>query len=136
MVTLAVDWDDTLVDARTQEWLPDAVLALRELQALGYKLILHTCRANWPEGLASIEAKLSQAALSIPVHVGAGKPSADKYIDNQGITFPGTWSPILAHFRALSAQKRIEKAATAHAGTHSAKVKLRPSPFSTLKPLS
>lgn len=57
--TRAVDWDDTLVDVKTQEWLPNAPQALRTLLHDG-PVIIYTCRANWPEGLASIEAKLQE----------------------------------------------------------------------------
>lgn len=109
---LAIDWDDTLVDARSQDWLDGAEHALRELHAMGHKLVIHSCRTGWPEGLASIEAKLARHGLTfVTVDTGPGKPAADKYIDNAAITFPGTWSPILAHFRGITNQQQARKLA-------------------------
>lgn len=81
---IAIDWDDTLVDVKTQEWLPTARSAIVQLRAKGYEPFIHTCRANWPEGLASIEAKLREERLTIPV---VAKPYADFYIDNKGVAF-------------------------------------------------
>lgn len=96
-LTRAVDWDDTLVDARTQEWLPNAINALKALLAQG-PVIIHTCRANWPEGLASVEQKLDQAFTCHWRQTGltiAAKPSAAVYIDNQALRFNGDWAATL-----------------------------------------
>lgn len=89
---VAVDWDDTLVDARTQEWLPGARTAIRQLQGRGYDVFVHTCRANWPEGHASIEAKLAEAHLQLEVKP---KPTADFYIDNLALRFDGEWPELV-----------------------------------------
>lgn len=97
-MTVATDWDGTLVDTKTQEWLPGALDALKTLLREGHRVIVHTCRANWPEGLASIEAKLALAGV-VGAHVwtGQGKPHAHLYVDNQAVTFDGEWEPILSH---------------------------------------
>lgn len=90
---LAVDWDDTLVDAQTQEWLPGARTAIIQLRIRGYEPFIHTCRANWPEGLASIEAKLAAERLSIRVEA---KPYADFYIDDKAVPIlDGDWQAVL-----------------------------------------
>lgn len=93
MHRVAVDWDGTLVDARSQEWLPGAQNALRQLKARGYEVFIHTCHANWPEGVAAVEAKLAQAGLDLEI---VAKPSADFYIDDRARRFDGNWKLTLA----------------------------------------
>lgn len=90
---VAVDWDGTLVDARSQEWLPGAQAALRQLKARGYEVFIHTCHANWPEGQASVEAKLAEAGLDLEI---VAKPLADFYIDDRARRFDGNWKLALA----------------------------------------
>lgn len=91
-----MDWDDCLVDVTTQEWLPGALVALRRLLCENRAVIIHTCRANWPEGLAQIEAKLDESltkqwrAAFRGLRI-IGKPSADAYIDNLAVRFTGDW---------------------------------------------
>lgn len=93
---VAVDWDDTLVDAKTQEWLPGAQAALESLLAQFKTVIIHTCRANWPEGLSSIEAKLAPFRHDIRI---VGKPLADVYVDDRAVRFTG-WPATLAELPA------------------------------------
>lgn len=91
--SVAIDWDSTLVDPVTQEWLPGARTAIIKLRTRGYEPFIHTCRANWPEGLASIEAKLAAERLSIRVEP---KPYADFYIDDKAVLIvDGDWSLVL-----------------------------------------
>lgn len=107
-MTVAVDWDDTLVDAKSQEWLPDALEALRRLLRDGHRVIIHTCRANWPEGLASIEAKLEQAGVSgVRVWTEHGKPHAHLYVDNLAVRFDGDWRPIVDLVHSTPPVKRM-----------------------------
>lgn len=107
---VAVDWDDTLVDARTQEWLPGAKAALHQLLSEFRTVIIHTCRANWPEGLAQIEAKLAEAApwrsaiAEERIRIEP-KPRADFYIDNQAIRFERSWPSALLAMRARRARR-------------------------------
>lgn len=95
MTVLAIDWDGTLVDGESQEWLPDAAEALHQL-ARDHTVIVHSCRANWSEGLASIEARLIDIGLpTVTVWTDAGKPVADLYIDDHGCHFNGNWPALL-----------------------------------------
>lgn len=102
MSAICVDWDGTLVDGQTQEWLPGAQQALRELLSMYRTVIVHTCRANWPEGRAQVEAKLA-AAHFYDLQIVA-KPQADFYIDDQAIRFEG-WPQTLAPLRAARSQR-------------------------------
>lgn len=97
--TVAVDWDGTLVDPRTQEWLDDAYgsgmrgnMLLRLLLERCGAVIVHTCRATWPEGLAQVEAKLDETLTlqwrSLPLTI-VGKPLADFYLDDRARDWPG-----------------------------------------------
>lgn len=90
-MTVATDWDGTLVDTKTQEWLPGALDALKTLLREGHRVIVHTCRANWPEGRSSIEGKLESIGLrpagrKLSV---VGKPLADVYVDDRAVRFAG-----------------------------------------------
>lgn len=93
---IAVDFDGTLVDKQL-EWLPGAVDALRRMLHVGHRVTIHTCRANWPEGIASVEAKLIGAGLVIPIWDQPGKPAADLYIDDRAVHFDGNWAAITPH---------------------------------------
>lgn len=90
--TVAVDWDDCLVDAKTQEWLDDAQLFLRHQLAAGRRVIVHTCRANWPEGRESVKQQLAAAHLDHPDLSVVGKPEADVYVDNLAFRTTGDWT--------------------------------------------
>lgn len=106
MTTICLDWDGTLVDA-DQEWLPYAQESLRALQQQGHTLMIHSCRANWPEGLASIEGKLASAHLAVPVWTDAGKPAADLYIDDKAVYFDGQWPRLLAMLKDATRPKPV-----------------------------
>lgn len=92
MAVVACDWDDTLVDVKTKEWLPGAKVTLTEWLSTGHRVIVHTCRANWPEGLAEIQQTLAKAHLLHPKLTIVGKPNADVYVDNQAAEFGGDWA--------------------------------------------
>lgn len=108
MSVLALDWDGTLVDAN-QKWLPYAEESLRTLTRDGHTIIVHSCRANWPEGLASIYAKLQAAHLPIEVWTGEGKPVADLYLDDRAVFFNGDWPTLLGLLRQATDAK-VERA--------------------------
>lgn len=97
---VCLDWDDTLVDTASQEWLPDAEWALGRMVKAGWSVTVLSCRASWPEGRASIEAKLDGSRLSV-VDVTDVKPPADVYVDDRALRFEGDWSSIFSDIKAL-----------------------------------
>ena len=102
---LAVDWDGTLVDTPTQEWLPGAQDALRALLKSGYTILIHTCRANYTAGLKMVEEKLVDGGFEgwllsgdMQVWQGKGKPDAAVYIDNLALSFE-CWADLVPEIR-------------------------------------
>jgi hypothetical protein len=121
VATIAVDWDGVLVDRR-QKWLPGAPEALIEMLGRGFDIVIHTCRANWPEGLADVETMMRQIPqpLSTPpgfkrprrwtIHKASGKPQADLYLDDQAVRFI-SWPQALGVVRGMQSQLEAEKVA-------------------------
>ena len=95
-VKVALDWDGTLVD-QDQNWLPGALDALRWLRKEGHKVIIHSARANWVEGLQQIESKLAQHKFSFKV---IAKPEADLYVDDRAFHFE-RWPDVMKEVRSL-----------------------------------
>lgn len=95
MKTVAVDWDGVLVGGG-QEWLPGAVDGLHAL-ARRHKVIVHTCRANWPEGRQSVLSRLAEAGFSsLDVYP---KPEAAVYLDDRALRFTGSWDGVVKQIR-------------------------------------
>jgi len=90
---VAFDWDSCLVDVKSKLWTPGARSALADVQARGYTPFVHTCRANWAEGRAEVEAALHDAHLDLEV---VGKPDAAWYIDDHALVYDGNWRATLA----------------------------------------
>lgn len=80
-LVIALDWDDTLVDVDTQEWLPGALDLLRWLRREKHKVFIHSARAQDEYGRGLIEAKLAKHNFSFPIKP---KPMADLYVDDRG----------------------------------------------------
>jgi hypothetical protein len=102
-LTVAVDFDGTLV--RDGVWVPGAADAVRELWRRDALVVVHTCRANRPDGLEVVQRAL--ADLGVPpvgprggrrlhVHADVGKPHADVYVDDKALRFDGDWAATLA----------------------------------------
>lgn len=92
---IAIDWDGTLVD-QEQNWLPGSRDALDAMLRRGYKVTIHSSRANWQGGVEQISDKLGNLASHVAIEP---KPEADLYIDNKGQRFDGEWSEILDDLR-------------------------------------
>lgn len=101
MLTIAIDFDGTLVDEDDQGFyhlIPGSREALLDMRARGYRIVIHTCRT----GIASSEGRLGQELavirqtldhFSVPydeIFVGE-KMVADFYIDDRAIAFDGNW---------------------------------------------
>jgi len=111
MNTIAVDWDGTLVDPKTQAWLPGAKVALHQLLSQHRHVIIHTSRANWLEGRVSVESKLAEA-VARPWETSLGerlkiepKPNADVYVDDRAIRFTGNWLAALRQINLLEEKR-------------------------------
>lgn len=100
----AVDWDDTLVNQKTQELLPGAKQFIHALLSQYRHVVVYTCRANYAEGKAAVEAQLEAEVLPKPWSSHRGKDRlsvepklvADVYIDNLNVVADGDFSRMLA----------------------------------------
>ncbi len=97
MKTFAIDYDDTLVDARTQEWLPGAREALKRLTRMGHSFVILSARAGWDGGREQIRAKLAEAGYDVEIYA---KPRVDRIIDNDAVEFTGDWGAVLRRLRS------------------------------------
>ena len=98
MARIAIDWDGVLVNPRTQEWLDGSLNALRAI-LMKHEVVVHSCRANWPEGHHQIHTKLAMENLAgrVDIHRNPGKPDADVYLDDRALRFTGDWNEVLRH---------------------------------------
>lgn len=93
---LAIDFDGTLVTPDL-DWTPDAVLALRTLRRCGFRISVHSSRANSAAGTELIHDKLASVGFrDIKVYP---KPDAFRYIDNKAIPYGGDWHEVLRELR-------------------------------------
>ena len=96
MASFCFDWDDTLVDAHSQQWLDGAERTLRHLYLRGHTLTVMSARAGFPAGRQQIEDKLAQLGLELEVYA---KPQADLYIDDRAYRFDGDWDALTRRIR-------------------------------------
>lgn len=99
MPTVCIDFDDTLVGYKKYgtpgEWLPGACAALRFFRKKRYTIVIHSCRAQWPEGRAAIVAKMKEIGFNESGRFRIEeKPLAVCYIDDRAREFKGDWSDI------------------------------------------
>lgn len=129
---VCVDFDKTICDSNFPELgpiMPGAKAALDIIKALGYRIIISSCRScgwNWEEYYPGQPFKL---ATERPIHQAMvdwlkvndvpydeiddgtkGKVSADWYIDDKGIKFNNNWDAIAFAFHQLKAQPLMQQA--------------------------
>lgn len=101
--TVALDFDGTLV--RDGVWIPGAADAIRQLWLRDTLVVVHTCRANSPDGVQLVERALAdlgtppvgpRGGRRLHVHTEPGKPHADFYVDDKAVRFDGDWERTLA----------------------------------------
>ena len=101
-LTVAVDFDGTLV--RDGVWIPGAADAIRQLWQRDALVVVHTCRANSPDGVALVQRALRdlgdppvgpRGGRRLHLHTEAGKPHADVYVDDKALRFDGDWPATL-----------------------------------------
>lgn len=106
-LTVAVDFDGVLV--HDGHWLPGAADAIRELWRRDILVVIHTCRANSPDGLELVHRVLAdlgtppvgpRGGRRLHVHTEPGKPQADFYVDDKAIRFTD-WALTLAQLSML-----------------------------------
>ena len=111
---IAVDLDGVILNFNWDSWVRNdmryfgtpikgAKRALRRLRKRGYKIIIHTCRANpilnssySPDELY-MKIKKILIKNEIPfdeIWLGTGKPLADYYIDDRAVKFE-SWEQVL-----------------------------------------
>lgn len=106
--TIAIDWDDTLVDHETQEWLEGAQEALRALLKSGFTVWIHSCRANYQAGQELVVSKLLASGFErwirsgdLELWLGEGKPLAAIYIDDRALRFED-WNNLIPDIRRFA----------------------------------
>ena len=118
MLTLAVDFDGTLVDESNDGSflvLPGARETMEHFREAGYRIVIHTCRI----GIAMEEGRLKQETAIIKQTLEhfaipydeiymAPKMVADLYIDDRAIAFAGNWKTVekLVDDNAAETQKQ------------------------------
>ena len=96
MAVIAIDWDATIVDERTNP-LPGAIDAIKLLREKGHKVVINSC--NDPKW---IKKNLEEWGCPVDHIMGLGtgptfknksKVLADLYVDDRGYHFPykGNW---------------------------------------------
>lgn len=103
MSTLAIDFDHTICDMdnvptgqRMGPPLKGALDAIRQLDAQGHNIIIHSVRLNTPQGAKAVKLWLDYFKFPpLSMWEGVGKPNADCYLDDKAIRFT-SWDDALA----------------------------------------
>lgn len=104
-LTICVDFDGVLHnytsynEGRLNDPVPGAAAALRILKRMGHTIIIHTTRgedeiSSWlsKNGFVYDHFNRNPEDTELPYPTGnPGKPRADVYIDDRGMTFNGIW---------------------------------------------
>lgn len=96
--TVAIDLDGTIIEQAV--WtdggkgdfvlIPGAVQEIKKLKESGWKIVIHTAR--FPDDLDEAGRRLRDLGVQFDlIWGGEGKPLADVYLDDKGITFEGKW---------------------------------------------
>lgn len=91
--TVAVDFDGTLCEHCWPECGPPRVTvveAVRALHAMGWRVVVQSCRAQTEDNLL-VEMAAWLAEHGVPcdeIWRGTGKPSAHAYLDDRGVAVP------------------------------------------------
>lgn len=86
MLTVAIDFDHTLVDG--QKARAGAKEAINQLREQGHRIIIHSCNdADW------IRRVMANNDLRFDaIWEGKGKPIADIYVDDRAFRTTGNWA--------------------------------------------
>jgi len=98
--TICIDFDGTIADYskgwqgddKFGEIFPGAAKAINTLKAMGWRVIIFTCR----EDNKALRDYLKEQGISFDEinggqQQGSPKPVADVYIDDKGLRFQGDW---------------------------------------------
>jgi predicted HAD superfamily phosphohydrolase YqeG len=102
---LILDYDDTLVYWRhgpEGEWIPGAKEFLKWCTRQGWKIIVASSRANFPEGEAEIRRTLERAGYSFEI---AKKPLGFAYVDDKAVELT-SWPELRVKVRRLAKAAR------------------------------
>ena len=109
MITVAVDFDDTLVFQEDGVIHPvqGAREAMQKLRDMGCRIIIYTCRTGiasredfLPEEIHFIEQALEKFGIEYDEIFIGEKLIADFYIDDRAIEFRGDWGDVMKTFKS------------------------------------
>lgn len=106
--TIAIDFDG-VIHSYTSGWtgfdpidppVVGARAAIAAMRAMGFQVIVFSCRAHDYRGLAGIVLWLHKHEITVD-NVTAAKPHAEIYVDDRGWRFTGDWEEIVGLARAI-----------------------------------
>jgi hypothetical protein len=88
---------------KTDDPVPGAAGAIRELWENGFKVVIYSARANEPKGVQAIRDFLAEKLDIDPkgIDITDKKPIADVYVDDRAINFAGDWKKTLAAIKGF-----------------------------------
>jgi hypothetical protein len=99
--TIAVDFDGVIASYEkgwsgfvpTEPPVVGARAGVAALRALGFSVVVFSCRALHPAGLTGIRDWLLWHDITVDDITGS-KPHAELYLDDRGLRFNGDWSDV------------------------------------------